>query len=611
MAGTITSQSHNRIKGRFVAPEVRRAFGELRGRVDGDLQAIAFTADGRCLTIEDGGLLRQWNPSNGNMLSSTPLSEIETCWAFSQDGRFLASGSNGISVWSVGDGELLGQHEDPAWMTALRFSPDSRLIASGHDDHKVRLWDSQTGKLRHVFNGHYDEISALAFSADGRFLATAAEDRLVLIWDTKTGIQAGKLEGHTDRVDDLAWSPSGHRIASAGWDTSVRIWDPASEELLALLNGQGECVHAVRFTPDGKAIVCGDSNGFLRVWDYEKLKVKGELLAHRSPLRVLAVSSDGRTVATGGLDRVVTFASLPKVEPMFEDEAPRSAVVSLAPLPGNAVAVVHQEGRLSFFDPTNARSKGTGLEEEVACSVASSSTGLSAIGTQSGKIAILNKISAAPKITWNAHPNGPAKLLAFRPDGLELASTTCTDGTVRVWNPSTGEPTLIIPEATHCGTVEAIAYHPTLPLVAASGILWNDGGEGATVLWDTQAIKLHLSFARGATALAFSPDGAFLAGVALDESILIWDLRTARLVKEIPGTEGATRGIAFDPQGEIFVSASDDGGLRAWDIPSWRMTSNIELETRVQTLCFSADGESLILGNANSACYVIDLASLI
>jgi WD40 repeat protein len=610
MAGTITSQSHNRHKGRFLAPEIRRVFGELRSRVDGDLLAISFTRDHRCLTIEEGGILRQWNPTNGNLIASSTLSEIETCWAFSTDGRFLASGSNGVSIWDAQEGELLGRHEDPAWMTALMFSPDSRRIASGHDDHKVRLWDSQTGKLARVLNGHHEEISALAFSADGRFLATAAEDRLVLIWNTQTGELVGKLEGHTDRVDDLAWSPSGHRIASAGWDTSVRVWDAKNHELLALLNGQGECVHAVEFTPDGKWIVCGDSNGYLRVWDYEKLKVKGEFLAHRSPLRVLSLSAHGKIAATGGLDRVVSFVHIPSAEPMFEDDSPRSSVVSLAAMTGNNIAVVHDEGKLSFFDAGTSRAKGVSLENEVAVSSATDQSGRVVIGTSSGKLAIIDKPADNPVCIWDAHPNGPAKLVAFRPDGREIASSTCTDGTVRIWNPATGEPTLIIPEATNCGTVEAIAYHPTLPLVAASGILWNEG-EGATVLWNTEAIKLHLSFARGATALAFSPDGRYLAGVSLDDSIIIWDLQSARLVKELPGTEGSTNAIAFDREGQVFVTASDDGGIRAWDIPSWRMTANLEVDARIKSLCFSADGESLILGNANSACYVLDLASLL
>jgi WD40 repeat protein len=645
MTSSITSQSHHRLKGRFLVPEVRRVFGELRGRVDGDILAITFTSDQRCLTVEDGGILRHWNPNNGNMTLASTLSEIETCWAFSPGGRFLASGSDGISIWDVNEGELIGKHEDPAWMTALVFSPDSRRLASGHDDHKVRLWDSQSGKLLRVFTGHHDEICAIAFSNDGRFLATASEDRTVLIWDTRTGDQAGKLEGHTDRVDDLAWSPNGLRIASAGWDTSVRVWDAKNGELLTMLNGQGECVHAVTFTPDGKWIVCGDSNGFIRVWDYEHLKVKGEWLAHRSPLRKLALNGRGDFAATGGLDRVISFVQIPTAEPVFTDDSPRSSVVSLAGLPEGNIAVVHREGMLSYFDNASGRAhsrlkKGTGsepkssplqgiavnevpsslyppatpghsLEQELVTAVSASSQGTLAVGTQSGNLGIIEKAGAQPTRLWNAHPNGPTRLIAFRPDGQEIATSTGSDGTLRIWNAQTGEPTLIIPEATHCGTVETIAYHPTLPIIAASGILWNDGGEGATVLWNTQAIKMHLSFARGATALAFSPDGKFLAGVGLDDSIIIWDLESARIVKELSGTDGSTNAIAFDPQGQVFVSASNDGGLRAWDIPSWRMTANIEVDARVMSLAFSADGESIVLGNANSACYVIDLASLL
>ncbi|MBY0587529.1 hypothetical protein K2X85_10150 [bacterium] len=611
MAGSIASQSHHRIKGRFLIPEVRQVLGELRGRVDGDVLALAFTPDHRCLTLEDGGILRQWNPNNGNMTQSVLLSEIETCWAFSRDGRFLASGSDGISIWDANEGELIGKHEDPAWMTALVFSPDSRWLASGHDDHKVRLWDSQRGKLVRVFTGHHDEICALAFSADGRFLASASEDRLVMIWDTKTGDLAGKLEGHTDRVDDLAWNPAGDRIASAGWDTSVRVWDAKTGELLSLLNGQGECVHTVAFTPDGHGIVCGDSNGYLRLWDYKKLKVKGEWHAHRSPLRRLVLSRDGRWAATAGLDRIIQFIPIAAAEPIGTESEARSSVVSIASGTGPAVAISYSEGRLEFFDARTSRSRGIALEGENVLAVASTPAGQIAVGTESGKIALFDRAGITPTTIFEGHVRVPAKLLAIRPDGLEVASSAGSDGMVRLWNPQTGEATLIIPEATNCGTVEAIAYHPTLPIVAASGILWNEGGEGATALWDTKAIKLHLSFARGATSLAFSPDARFLAGVDLENNIVVWDLSTARVVKELSGTDGNTTGIIFDRESEILVSVSDDGGIRSWEVESWRMTGNIEVEARPRTLAFTQDGQTLIVGNANSACYLIDRASLI
>ena len=270
-----------RLAGRLLSPEITQVLGDLRGRIDGDVLSLAFDLEGNALSIEDGGVLRQWDPKTGNLLQSTTLSEIETCWAFSHDGRFLASGSTGLAIWETSEGNLLCRHEDPSWMTALAFSPDSKLVASGHDDYKVRIWNSRTGKLLHVLSGHSDEISAIAFSADGKRLATAAEDRLVYIWDVKLGHFINKLEGHTDRVDDLAWSPSGHRLASAGWDLRFASGIPSGRNFSRCSMGKGSAFTLFRLRPRASGSfhrfewVCAGSN-------CANLKIKGEIrLTHR------------------------------------------------------------------------------------------------------------------------------------------------------------------------------------------------------------------------------------------------------------------------------------------------------------------------------------------
>lgn len=596
--------------GQHLTPEVLTVLGDRTGRVDADVLAIGYALTGETLTLEEGGVLRRWDSATGMIVDTHVLSEAETCWSFSHHGRYLVSGSDGISIWNCETGELIGRHDDLFWANTITLSPDSRLIATGQDDFKVRIWDSQTGRLRHVLNGHHDEISAMAFSADGQRLATASEDRLVYIWDVATGDFVTKLEGHTDRVDDLAWSPSGHRIASAGWDTSVRIWDPRRAELLAMLNGQGECVHTVRFTPDGKWIVCGDSDGAVRLWDYQKLRIKAECEAHLGPVRKLALSPDGRQVVTGGGDRAIQFLNLRTMTPQIESTGARTTVVSLATSAGHRVAAVHGEGVCHLWDFATGKCQGPMLESERIISVAHDGRSQWALGTFTGDIAIVEGESAAePVRKWTGHDSA-TKLLAFHPNGLELASTAAIDGTVKIWDSRTGEATLIIPEAARKATIEAMAYDPGDSVLAVAGIHWARGTAGVICLWNTQTIKLDRTLELGATAVAISPAGRFLSAVTLTNSIVIFDLVNGKTVKEIDGVDASTNAVLFSPDGEFFVTASDDAGIRSWDTAQWRMRASIDLQTRIQCLAYSTDGERLIAGNANSTCYVLDARQL-
>lgn len=598
--------------GRDLPGAVTGVYGELRGRIDGDLQAIAYAEDGTVRTVEEGGLLRSWDSETGHQTDFAMLSEVEACWAFSPDGRLLASGSNGISIWDVADAVLLGRLSEPSWMLTLAFSPDGKTIASGHDDNTVRLWDSQTGQRLHSLKVHQDEVCALAFSWDGRHLATAGEDRLLAIWDVETGKLVGSLRGHTDRVDSLAWNGDGSRLASAGWDTSVRVWDPVAGELLAMLNGQGECVHSVAFVPGSdNRLVCGDSDCVVRVWDYQTLKILNEFRGHHGAVKLVAIRADGGQVATGGTDRSIQFWDIRAGKPLFENQGALTAVHSIAISPTGELAALHAEGLLSAWDLATCAPKQTGKTAVGAVAVAASSTGEWALGSLDGRIAIAASPFDAPRIAWPGH-QGAARILVFSPDGSQLASSASTDGTVKLWNAADGEPVLIIPEATRNCTIEAVAYHPREPHLAAAGINWlgTSDADGLIAIWNWRTHKLERVFEGGASRIAFSPDGRYLAAVSLYESIVIWDLATGQLLRELAGRNSSTNAIAFDSQGQFLASGSDDFGLRIWSCRDWSHLATHDLETAIKDLAFTSDGAWLITGNGNSTCYRIDLEGL-
>jgi len=98
-------------------------------------------------------------------------------------------------------------------------------LASGSADGKVILWDVAGFARLQIIQAHNERLSALAFSPDGKLLATGSWDRSVQLWDVETGQPiGGPLSGHSDTVNGLAFSPDGATLLSSSRDGVILHW---------------------------------------------------------------------------------------------------------------------------------------------------------------------------------------------------------------------------------------------------------------------------------------------------------------------------------------------------------------------------------------------------
>jgi WD40 repeat protein len=72
-------------------------------------------------------------------------------------------------------------------VTAVAFSPDNKLLASGSNDKTVGIWDLINGKPNTLV-GHTAFVKCVAFSPDGELLASAGDDNAIKLWNVKTGM---------------------------------------------------------------------------------------------------------------------------------------------------------------------------------------------------------------------------------------------------------------------------------------------------------------------------------------------------------------------------------------------------------------------------------------
>jgi WD40 repeat protein len=100
-------------------------------------------------------------------------------------------------------------------------------IASGSEDHTVRLWDADVGESRLTFTGHTDQLRGLIFTPDGQTVPSCGRDRTIQAWIPRVGACGTYCEATPVPVHDLALGPDGRTLASASHDRTLKLWEAA------------------------------------------------------------------------------------------------------------------------------------------------------------------------------------------------------------------------------------------------------------------------------------------------------------------------------------------------------------------------------------------------
>ena len=481
--------------------------------------------------------------------------------AYSPDGHRLATSGTDhkVRIWDVDTGQPIGQPLSGHTGTALRvaFSPDGHRLASTSTDDTVRLWNADTGEQLRMLVSHTEGSFGLAFSPDGHLLASGGGDGKVLLWDANNGQPFGHpLTGHKAAVFGLAFSPDGHLLASGSSDHTVRLWDPVTGQPASqTFAGPTKGAFCVAFSADGHRLAASSSDAKVYIWDVgtggqPAVTLSGDV----SGVAGVAFSPNRHLLATASADTTVRLW-----------DADTGAQLG-PPLTGHTSMVYGVA-----FSPDGRHFVTSGIDDHQL------------------RVWDLNPI-VAPQ-------GGRVAAVAFSPDGRRLASAG-EDTRVWLWDAHTGQ---IIGEPLkgHTNAVLSVGFSPDGHRLASAG------DDGTIRLWNAdtgRSLNTLTSHDGWVYSVAFSPGGHHLASGGDDGMVRLWDADTGKpMGPPLNGKNGGVYSVAFSPDGHRLVVAGGDGTLRMWNVDSGQQIGQPFKghQYQVSSVAFSPDGHRVASGGAD------------
>ena len=528
-----------------VLDDLGRVQTQLRGPGVTHTELMAVSADGSRLAVVWQGP-KQWIFTVYDAESGKPVAtsaqDIASTWAlaFSPDGTRLATGGeDGVTrLWDTSSGMmtiLCEGHTRKVFSVAFR--PDGLRLVTSSADGTVRQWDSATGReVLAPYERHTGEVLTAKYSSDGESIASAGTDRTVRVWRAASRQDEGVLQGHVGDITDLAFAAEGHRLASvsqtprrgkvAHHDGTVRLWEVGSQGAAAVLRGHKLYVYPVAYSPDGQWIASGDWDNKVFLWDALAMEYIAAL-PHNGNIRTLAFSPDSSSLAVG-------------------------------------CAV---DDSLSIWDVTTARRRKR-------------------LKGPSGK---------------------GIQAIAVSPDGAHIAAAD-GDGAVSIMEATTGAQVDSFQIAGGDLAKKSIAYSPDGRLLAGTG-------EDVTQIdirdvharHRTARLTGHTDFV---SSVSFSGDGRLLASASADRTVRIWDVATSKCVARLIGHTDTVFSAVFHPDGKRLASAGRDRSVWLWDLATGQEVARLEGHANyVFSLAFSPDGTSLASGSGDGTVRIWDTES--
>src|SRR3954470_5030285 len=416
-------------------------------------------------------------------------------------------------------------------------------------------------------------------------------------WDTTRWSPVTTVPNRLGEATDVALSAAGGTVTVAARRGAL-VYDRA-RRTARVFHDHDDAVTAVALSRDGRQLATGGTDTQVALRDLATGTPATHLRRHTAAVRALQFTPDAALLMSAGDDGTVRWWSAPDGG-WLTGLITRAAAFHTAEVsPDGRQRVAGGEESVSYWPV--ALPPFTGHAVPPAAVTFSADGTLLATGGPDQRVIVWNRDGRT-----RARLSTPAAVTAvlFQADGSLV--TADERGVVAVVDPAGGPAARTV--ARHDGAVTGLALSHTGRLGASTA------ADGTVQLWDpaghSPARVLPSAAGGPADAVAFSPDGRTLAIGGKDGRVTVWDLPRARRLGTLDSAAGPVRAMAFTPHGHRLAVGNNSGTVTFWD--SGRHTRLTTLRAQrgaIRGLAINAEGTLLAAAGTDGTVTLWDPAS--
>lgn len=324
------------------------------------------------------------------------------------------------------------------------------------------------------FFEHKDSIYSVHLNpADQNMCVSGDGDDQAYVWNVTDGKVLYHLKGHTDSVISCSFSADGKYVATGSMDATIRVYSSTDGTLVSVLEGPSSDVEWFKWHPKGAVITAGTEDASVWMWNAVTGACMRVFGGHIGTVTCGTWCSGGKMIGTGGSDGSVYIWS-----------------------PKTGQAAHHLAAGKMFHDGA------------ITSLAAHPTAKLLLSGSQDRTANLINVDSGKVLATFKGHEDG-IEAVGFC-NQMKLCSTASLDGTLKIWDMSTGA---LRGSCSHAEGLIQSKWHPTQPYVYTCG---------------------------------------------LDKTVRMWDARSATVVKQWRGHRDVVMDLTVANDGSFVATASDD-----------------------------------------------------